>query len=101
MSELLDQLAELKAQKAAILEAALKERDELPHLYLYKHYSWGQKFYDSMNRRNVLCAANQLSKSSTMIRRFIHRATSPEYWTTWYPKLPTGQAPTPFWYAYP
>lgn len=101
MSEILDQLAELKAQKAALLEAALKERDELPHLYLYKHYSWGQKFVDSMNRRNVLCAANQLSKSSTMIRRFIHRATSPEFWSTWYPKLQSGQVPTPFWYAYP
>lgn len=97
----LDQLAELKRQKAEMLELALKERDELPHLYLYKNYTWGRKFIDSMNKRNVLCAANQLSKSSTMIRRFITRATSPEMWALWYPKLASGQAPTPFWYGYP
>jgi phage terminase large subunit-like protein len=99
--DILEELVRLKAEKARLLEEALKERDELPHLYLYKHYTWGRKFHDSMNKRNILCAANQLSKSSTMIRRFITRATSPEHWHIWYPKLASGQAPTPFWYGYP
>jgi phage terminase large subunit-like protein len=101
VTDTLEELIRLKAEKARLLEEAVRERDELPHLYLYKHYTWGRKFYDSMNKRNILCAANQLSKSSTMIRRFIHRATSPEMWKIWYPKLQAGQIPTPFWYGYP
>lgn len=96
-----EELIRLKEEKLKLLEKQLKERQDLPHLYLYKHYNWSRKFYESTNKRNVLCAANQLSKSSTMIRRFIHRATSPNMWKTWWPNLRDGQVPTPFWYGYP
>lgn len=77
--------------------AERKKRKELPHLYGYPWYPWAWKFYTSTNRFNFLCAANQISKSSTQIRKCIDWATDKTKWPTLWP----GKNPTQFWYLYP
>lgn len=71
-------------------------RKSLRHLYGMKWYSWAWEFFNSKNHYNFLCAANQISKSSTQIRKCIHWATAPELWPELWPT-----APTQFWYFYP
>jgi phage terminase large subunit-like protein len=61
-----------------------------------KFYPWARAFFESTNRKNFLCAANQISKSSTQIRKCIHWATETNLW----PKL-WRKRPLQFWYLYP
>jgi len=68
----------------------------LPHLHGWKWYTWAREFYESRNRLNFLCAANQISKSSTQIRKCIEWATNKELW----PQL-WSREPNLFWYLYP
>jgi hypothetical protein len=88
----LDKL-ELLRQK---VELQKKIREGLPHLYGYPFYTWSKQFFESENRYNFLCAGNQISKSSTLIRRMIHHATEPKIW----PQL-WDRRPAQFWYLYP
>lgn len=71
-------------------------KPSLPHLYGWKFYPWARKFFNSTNKMNLLCAANQISKSSIMIRKAIHWATAPALW----PKL-WSRPPLTFVYGYP
>ncbi len=73
-------------------------RDGLPHLYGYKWYKWAKRFFDSTNRMNLLCAANQISKSSTQIRKAIEWSTNAKLWPKLWPKNPI---PRNLWYLYP
>lgn len=68
----------------------------LPHLYGKKWYRWARAFFESFNRMNLLCAANQCTKSSTQIRKCIDWATGVKKW----PKL-WKHTPRVFWYLYP
>jgi len=70
--------------------------DELPHLYGWPWYPWAKEFFLSANRINLMCAANQISKSSTQIRKCLDWATNQPKW----PKL-WGRSPNQFWYLYP
>lgn len=75
---------------------------ELPHLYSFKFYDWAREFYESNNKINLLCAANQISKSSTQIRKCIHWATETSLWPLLWPQAHSrGQKPNQFWYLYP
>lgn len=85
-----------KLEKARLLEAKLKLQIELPHLYGWKWYKWAREFFESRNHYNFLVAANQISKSSTQIRKCIHWATAVDLW----PGLWATQ-PLQFWYLYP
>lgn len=80
---------------------ALKKKQEieesLPHKYKYGEYYWAKKYRESTNRIKGICAANQISKSSTQIRHFIDLATDPTQW----PKYFGDKAPSQFWYLYP
>jgi phage terminase large subunit-like protein len=69
---------------------------ELPFLYGWKWYPWAREFFESRNKQNFLCAANQISKSSTQIRKAIHWATATDLW----PQL-WARKPSQFWYLYP
>lgn len=74
----------------------LRRRNDLPHLYGWRWYDWAYKFFTSTNRFNFLIAGNQLSKSSSQIRKAIHWATDQASWPSlWRTK------PTQFWYLYP
>lgn len=88
--------AELTVNRASRL-AELRKRDQLPHLHSYPWYPWAKEFYDSQNKTNLLCAANQISKSSTQIRKCINWATNKDLWQQLWP----GKTPNQFWYMYP
>jgi phage terminase large subunit-like protein len=87
----------LKHQKRTAEEIA-RLRDGLPHLYGQKWYSWAKAYFESRNQMNLLCAANQISKSSTQLRKMIHWATAPKLWPGLWPKSPR---PSQFWLLYP
>lgn len=91
-------LAALEKTRAELLrkqkEVELKEG--LPFLYGWKWYTWARTFYESNNKMALLCAANQVSKSSTAIRTCINWGTNQALW----PEL-WAMAPTQFWYMYP
>lgn len=84
-------LAEIEKLKA---ENRLKRG--LPHIYSFKWYTWAREFFESTNRINLLCAANQISKSSTNIRKCIHWATEKTLWPSLW-----NHEPNQFWYFYP
>jgi phage terminase large subunit-like protein len=52
---------------AASQQSALAAKDallkNLPHLYGWKWYRWAKTFFESKNKKNLICAANQLSKA--------------------------------------
>jgi phage terminase large subunit-like protein len=79
----------LKEQKLALMHG-------LPHRYAWKWYPWAKDFFESRNKQNFLCAANQISKSSTQIRKCIEWATNTDLW----PQL-WDRSPNLFWYLYP
>lgn len=87
--ELLEEKERLLHQERVLLE-------NLPHLYGWKWYPWAWDFFNSTNRYNFLCAANQITKSSSQIRKCINWATDDNLW----PKL-WDRKPTQFWYVYP
>jgi phage terminase large subunit-like protein len=91
-------LAELERKRAELIrkqkEVELKEG--LPFLYGWKWYTWARTFYESQNKMALLCAANQVSKSSTQIRTCINWGTNQALW----PEL-WALPPTQFWYMYP
>jgi len=80
------------------LERLKRRKELLPHLYGFPHYKWSRKFYESTNPITILCAGNQISKSSTQIRKAINWATDKELWPKLWPSNPT---PRQFWYLYP
>lgn len=85
-----------KLTKLQLLEERKKLRDELPHLYGFKLYSWMRDFLESRNSVNVLCSANQIGKTSIQIRKAILWATDKSLW----PHL-WKTRPYQFWYLYP
>jgi phage terminase large subunit-like protein len=94
------QSEELFRQKYyALLEEKKREqyKHDLPHLFSYKFYVWARKFFESRNKMSLLFAANQISKSSTQIRKCIHWATAVKLWSELWP----GKTPNLFWYFMP
>lgn len=79
-----------------LLETKVKVKEGLPFLYGWPWYSWAKDFFDSTNKVNLLCAANQISKSSTQIRKCLDWATNKTKWPTLW-----RRAPKQFWYLYP
>lgn len=84
-------------------ELELEKRKEriyhcLPHLYGYKWYRWARTFYEDTHKVALLTAGNQLSKSSTMIRKCIDWATDKNKWKKLWPE---HDMPRLFWYFYP
>lgn len=94
MSEL-----ELKQRELQLMKAKIKLKEELPHKYGYPWYVWAKEFVFSRNRMCFLTAGNQLSKSSSQIRKCVTWATEPELWPELWPDSITK--PNLFWYFYP
>ena len=87
----------IKALLAQSLQKKAEMQDLLPHLYSpLGWYQWAWDFFQTENRLAFLCAGNQVSKSSTLIRRTIRFATETESWGRWWPTKPSL-----FWYFYP
>lgn len=90
------QLLELKKRQLELAREKQTIMQDLPHLYGWNWYPWAKSFFDSTNKTNLLCAANQISKSSTQIRKSIHWATETGLWSKlWH------RNPNQFWYLYP
>jgi len=68
----------------------------LPHLHGWKWYPWARSYFESSNKMCLLVAANQISKSSTNIRKCIHWATETDLWPSLWSTVPRQ-----FWYLYP
>lgn len=77
-------------------EKRAQDRTRLPHLYRYKFYTWAREFFESQEKINLLCAANQLGKSSIQIRKCIEWATNKNLW-----QFLWTETPNQFWYLYP
>ncbi len=86
-----DLLAEIRKK-----ERELELREGLPFLHGWPWYQWAWDFFESVNPLNFLCAANQVSKSSTQIRKCIEWATNKDKWP-----LLWRREPKQFWYMYP
>lgn len=85
-----------KLEELALEERRIALQEGLPHLYGWKWYLWARAFFESTNRINLLTAANQISKSTTMIRKATHWATEASLWPSLW-----KHRPTQFWYFYP
>lgn len=93
----LNDIAEAKLKKLELLKAKKKLQDELPHLYGWSWYPWAWEFFSNCKDKiQILCAANQISKSSTQIRKCIDWATDMKKWDKLW-----GRQPNLFWYLYP
>jgi phage terminase large subunit-like protein len=92
------EMRELKLQKLKELE----RQKMLPHLYGYPWYSWAWDFVQSRNKVSLLTAANQVSKSSSQIRKLNKWCTEKELWPELWPtenwELKRGPV---IWYLYP
>lgn len=95
----LDEVRKLKEQELALHREKLRLKESLPHLYGYPWYSWAKEVFESVNRFGLLTAGNQLSKSSTQIRKCIHWATDKSLWPKLWPS--SISQPNVFWYFYP
>jgi hypothetical protein len=85
-----------KLEKLRALQAQDRRKKGLPHLHGFPFYPWARTFFESRNQWNFLVGGNQISKSSSMIRKCIHWATEQELWPDlWRTK------PNIFWYLYP
>jgi phage terminase large subunit-like protein len=99
-------IIQLKLAKLDMLERQEEQRRLLPHRHLFKHYRWSQEFYEDVTSRiQVVVAANQISKSSSQIRKCIEMATNKELWPKAWPKkhkvLGKDFVPNLFSYMYP
>lgn len=101
LEEIERKIYQLKLQKLEQLKADIALQQGLPHIYGWPWYKWAWEIYNSKNREIFLTSANQVSKSSTAIRKNIMLATSPEKWKEFWPGLREGHAPSLFWYVMP
>lgn len=95
---------QIKLEKVRLLEEKLRLKTGLPHLYGLKDYPW-QKDYKAAKfiKKRLLCAANQIGKSTAQIIDRIDIATRPELWPKLWPSQFEVNAHTkPYsWYLYP
>jgi phage terminase large subunit-like protein len=92
----LEELTLAKQKELELIQQKVRLQYGLPHIYGWKFYKWAKAYWDSHNKITLISAANQISKSSTQIRKHIHWATAIQEW----PKLWPTQ-PRQFWYLYP
>lgn len=73
-------LVQLKIEQLKLLEEQSRLRKGLPFLHGWKWYKWAREFFESTNKVTLLVAGNQLSKSSSQIRKCLDWATNKEKW---------------------
>lgn len=97
-----EDLLTMKLEKVKRLEAELENQKNLPHMHLHKFFPWQRQLIDCTERVQIITAANQVGKSSTMIKKNIEFATNEDLWATiWPQQIANGERPTLFWYLYP
>lgn len=97
-----DLLIQLQLEKLKILEIRQEESHRRPHLFSQKFYPWQRELFNCREKIQVLTAANQVGKSSTMIKKNIEWATNEDLWPDLWPAAwAEGQKPSQFVYLYP
>lgn len=86
-----------KQKEVEELEAEIRFKESLPHIWGKPHYQWSRDFLECRLPEAFVCAANQIGKSSVLIRTCVEWATNKEKW----PELWPGKEPNLFWYFYP
>lgn len=94
---IIDPELEKKLKVVEALERKKQLQRCLPHLYGFKLYKWQHDFIESSERVNLLCASNQIGKSSCNKIKEIKIATNPECWPKFFPV----RTPKVFWYLLP
>lgn len=92
-------LLALKQRELTLLREKEKLHYELPHLHGFPWYKWAWEFFSTYDREMYLCAGNQLSKSSTQIRKCIDLCTNKDLWKKLWPS--SISTPNCIWYLYP
>lgn len=92
----MDEIQKLKKQELVLLRKEIRRRECLPHIYGQKFYSWQRRIFESRNPMTLFTAANQVGKSSILIRVHNHWATEKSLWPTLW-----RNRPIQFWYLYP
>lgn len=86
------------------MEEKLNLKEGLPHRYSLKRYTW-QKEYEEAKfiKKRLICAANQIGKSTVQICDRIEIGTQPELWPELWPaQFKTNPKTRPYsWYLYP
>lgn len=97
------ELYKFKLAKLKRLEEEKAIREALPHLYLHKRYNFQAEFENELSHRyQIICACNQVGKSSSAIQRIIKIATEKETWEKYWPEtIKAGLVPAQWWYLYP
>jgi hypothetical protein len=89
----------VKQLELELLQRKIKLVEGLPHIYGFRWYRWAYEYFTSTNRMCFLTAGNQLSKSSSQIRKCIDWAIDKSRWDELFPKRISD--PNVFWYFYP
>jgi hypothetical protein len=103
LSDLQEELR-LKQEKLRLLEEKLKLQQGLPHLYGLKLYKWQKEYKEAkFIKKRLLCAANQIGKSTGQIIDRIDIATDPSLWPKLWPaQFDVNPHSKPYsWYLYP
>lgn len=87
----------IQDQISVVRDVIHSREADLPHLYGWGWYKWAKEFFESRNKLNFLVAGNQLSKSSSAIRKNIEWACNKDLW----PQLWPNSTPKQFYYFYP
>lgn len=85
-----------KLESLKALEQELHLKENLPHLYGNKMYTWQREFFYTKNKNAFLCSANQVGKTEIQGRRLINLATQGDNWQEWFTTKPDC-----FWYLLP
>jgi hypothetical protein len=99
-----DKLLRVKMERVRLLEEKLRLKEGLPHLYGLKLYKWQEDYKKAkFKKKRLLCAANQIGKSTGQIIDRIDIATNPEIWPKLWPaQFKVNPNSKPYsWYLYP
>jgi hypothetical protein len=97
-------LLQLKAEKVRLMEEKLRLKEGLPHLYGLKRYTWQKEYEEAkFHKKRLICAANQIGKSTIQICDRINISTTPEIWPELWPtQFEVNPGTKPYsWYLYP
>ena len=93
---------DIKIAEVLALNRKLELKEGLPHLYGLTMYQWQYDYFHRWDKHMLLCAANQIGKSSVQIRKAIHVATEPSMWPELFPHKANETTYRPvIWYLYP
>lgn len=100
-----EEILKLKLLKLEQLESERKHRESLPSLYGLPLYQWQDSYIKAKftHKKRLICAANQIGKSTIQIRDRINIATDKSLWPLLWPEFSRVHGDfTPYsWYLYP